>query len=231
MDRKLKQELSEYFEAPKPEKKRAFVRQFGLQKINMPYMVFMQARYISKWVWLLSALVCGLTVYVAANAEIKYVGAIFACIPFLVMVSVTESTRSYRYGMEELELSARFSLKSIVMARMVMLGLGNLAVLACTLLLLGDMGQVNAVYVIAPYFLTAGGGLCIVRKMRGNEGAFLCFGLAALVSAMQIYLPWQFESLFEPQNTWIWAVVCGLGFVATIREGYRTIRMAEVCEV
>ena len=55
----------------------------------------------------------------------KYVGAVYGLVPFLVLISVTESTRSYRYEMEELELSSRFSLKSIVMARMVILGVGG----------------------------------------------------------------------------------------------------------
>lgn len=231
MERKLKSELAEYFEAPHPERKREFVRRCGMPKISMLHMVLMQARYISKWVWLVSGLVCGFVVYVVVSAEVKYVNAVFACLPFLVMLSVTESTRSYRCGMEELEMSARFSLKSIVMARLLMLGVGNLVVLVGTIVLLGDLGQVSAAYAMAPFFVTAGGGLFIARKVRGNEGTYLCFGLAALVSGICLYLPWQFQALFTPRYGWVWVLVCVVGMILTGKESYRTVRMAENCIV
>lgn len=231
MERKLRNELAKYFEAPQLKRKREFVRQFGMPRISMPYMVLMQARYISKWVWLFSAFVCGLTVYMVVSAQARFVNTVFACLPFMVTLSVTESTRSYRCGMEELEMSARFSLKSIVMARLLMLGTGNLVVLACTIVLLGDLGQVSAAYAMAPFFVTAGGGLFIARKMRGSEGTFLCFGLAALVSGICLYLPWQFQALFTPEYGWVWMLVCVIGIFITGKESYRTVRMAENCVV
>lgn len=225
----LRIELAEYFEAPAPKGKRAFVRRFGMPEISLSRMVFMQARYISKWVWLFSAVFFGMVIYIAAAAEPRFLNAIYACIPFLVMLSVTETTRSYRHGMEELEMSARFSLKSIMLARMVMLGLGNLVVLLGTMLLLGDLGQGNGAYALTPYFLTAGGGLCIVRRVRGNESVFLCMGLAGLISGMILFLPLQFNLLFTSQYSGMWVLVCVLGIFVTVRESYRTIRMAENC--
>ncbi len=227
MKRKLKEELAEYYEAPKPTGKRAFIRQFGLQRINLFHVIAMQARYISKWVWIISGLFFGATCLAAQMAEWKHVSMVLAFVPFLVMLSVAESMRSYHYGMEELELTARFSLKSIVLARMVMLGLGNLVVLAGIMLMLRSEYQINIIYVMTPYFLTAGGGLCIVRRLRGGEGIFLCFGLAALICVLQLHLPWGFEVIFKPENVWIWVCACVLGMLVTIREGYRMIRMTE----
>lgn len=227
MKRELKEELAAYFEAPKPKRKRDFVRQFGLQEINLLRLTGMQAGYLSKWVWILSALLCGINYFIAEIAELKYVSLIFAFIPFLVMLSVTESMRSYRYGMEELELATRFSLKSIVMARMVMLGFSNLAVLACLMFGLGGRAQINVVYIMTPYFLTAGGGLYIARNLRGNESTFLCFVLAALVCMLELYLPWQFEVIFTPEYVWAWVLVCIAGIIVTVHESYRMIRMTE----
>lgn len=226
----IQEQLAQYFEAPHPERKRDFVRGFELPGISLIYMVWMQARYISKWVWAFSAFFCGLTMLVAAQTDARFVNAVYACIPFLVMISVTESTRSYRYGMAELEQSARFSLKSIVMARMVMLGLGNLAVLLGAVLLLGNRGQMTGIYAYTPFFLTAAGSLCIVRKVRGNEGTFLCFGLATLVSGSSLYIPWQFAVLLSPEYFWAWVLVCILGVFLTITESCRTIRMIDLCE-
>lgn len=225
MERKLKKELAEYFEAPTPGRKREFTRQFELQKINLFYVVLMQARYISKWVWMFSVAFFGTAILVTQIAEWRYVSIILGFIPFLVILTVTESTNSYVHGMEELELSARFSLKSIVLARMVMLGLGNFVVLAAVMLVLKN--QINITYVLAPYFLTAGGGLYIARNLRGKDSTFACFSLAALVCVLQLYLPWQFTFIMEPENTWIWVSLCVIGIVVTVRESYRTIRMTE----
>ena len=227
MERKLQKELAEYFEAPKPERKRTFTRQMGIQKINLFHIVLMQARYISKWVWIFSGVFLAIAVLMAQCTEWKYVSMILGFIPFLVMLTVTESTNSYVHGMEELELSARFSLKSIVLARMMMLGLGNFVVLAGVMFVLRNQMQINIAYVLAPYFLTAGGGLYIARNMRGKDSTFACFSLAALVCVLQLYLPWQFTFITEPPNTWMWVCLCVIGIMFTVRESYRTIRMTE----
>ncbi len=227
MERKLKKELAGYFEAPKPERKRAFTRQLGIKKINLFYVVLMQARYISKWVWLFSLAFFGTAILMTQVAGWRYVSMILGFVPFLVMLTVTESTSSYVHGMEELELSARFSLKSIVLARMMMLGLGNFVVLAGVLLMLKGRMQINITYVLAPYFLTAGGGLYLVRSLRSKDSTFACFSLATLVCVLQVYLSWQFKNIFEPANTWLWLGLCIIGIIITAREGYRTIRMTE----
>lgn len=227
MKRKLKNELTEYFEAPKPEKKQAFVRKYTMRKMNLSHIVAMQARYISKGVWIFSGLFFGITCLVAQIAEPGYVSMVLALIPFLVILSVTESVRSYRYGMEELELSTRFSLKSILLARMVMLGLGNFVILSAAMLLLKGTLQVRMVYWMAPYFLTAGGSLYIVRKLRGNESTFPCFALAASVCALELCLFMRADVFFAPKYAWVWIGACVIGVIMAVRESYRTIRMTE----
>ncbi len=225
MERKRREELAVYFEAPKPERKQAFVRQSGLPKMNLWHVVAMQTRYVSKGVWICSVLFFGAAFLIAQTAEQRYMNMVLGFVPFLVMFSVTESTRSYRYGMEELEMSARFSLKSIVMARLVMLGLGNLAMLTGAMLVLRSQMQVNPIYFMTPYFMTAGGGLYIVRSVRGKESNMLCFALAAFVCVATLCLPWQFKDVYLPQNAWIWTCACVAGVMLTIRESLCTIRM------
>ncbi|MBQ6695153.1 MAG: hypothetical protein IJN16_00440 [Lachnospiraceae bacterium] len=227
MNHKQKEVLAEYFAAPKPVKKGAFVRQFGLPHMNLWHVIVMQAKYVSKWVWICSILLFGAAFGVAQIAEQRYVSVVLGFVPFLVMFSVTESTRSYRHGMEELEMSARFSLKSIVMARMVVLGMGNLVVLTGVTLVLSSQVQLHPVYLLTPYFLSASGGLYIVRKVRGKESSMLCFALAAFVSIFMLLLSWERCSIYLSQNIWIWACACVAGVIMTIREGLCTIRMTE----
>ncbi len=227
MERKRRKELAAYFEAPGPERKQLFIRQFKLPKMNLWHITAMQARYVSKGVWIFSALFFGGAILIAQTVEQKYVNMALGFVPFLVMFSVTESTRSYRCGMEELEMSARFSLKSIIMARMAALGLGNLAALTGAALVLGSRAQINPVHLLTPYFLTAGGGLYIVRNVRGKESSLLCFGLAAFVCVTIVCLSWRFNDIYLPQSVWIWACVCAAGIMLTVGESLRTIRMTE----
>lgn len=228
MKDKLKEELKIYFEAPKPREKRDFVRKYGVPQVNWFHLVGIQAGYISKRVWVFSAVLCIVTFSFIEMVEARHAGMVLALIPFLVMLSVTESIRSYRYGMEELELATRFSLKSIVMSRMILLGVVNFAVLLCLMLVLGCKAQINVLYIMVPYFLTAGGGLYIVRKVRGNESTFLCFVLSALVCVLELYLPWQFTELFTREYVEVWVLIFIAGVVVTARESYRFIRMTEV---
>lgn len=227
MKRKRREELSVYFEAPKPERKQSFVRKFGLQKMNLFYMAFMQARYISKGVWIFSALFFGSVCLAAQIADSRYVSMVLGAVPFLVMFSVTESMRSYRYGMEELELSARFSLKSIVLARMMILGLGNFVVLTGVMLLLRSNMQIHMVSVMTPYFLTAAGSLYLVRHLRGTESTFPCTVLATVVCVLELYLPGQCSTLFTVQYAGVWVCVCVIGVMVTAYESYRIIRRTE----
>ena len=227
MERRLKEELMKYYEAPTPQRKQTFVRKIGVQKINLSYLIMLQMKYISKWSWFCSVLFCILTYGMAYTVEDKYVSVVFAILPFWVMISVTESMRSYRYGMEELEFSTRFSLKSIVMARLLVLGVGNLITLIVLSGILSSSPNFHILHVMTPYFLTAGGGLYIVRNIRGSENTMYCFGLATLICVLELIMQWEYEEFFLQRYTDFWAVVCVAGVLFTIRESYRTIRMTE----
>lgn len=227
----LKQNLSLYYEPPKPQRKRVFIRQLGIPKINLFHLVAMQAKYISKWIWILSMIFCILiykmTDYIQNAVELKYLSSILAILPFLVMLSLTETVHSYRYKMDELELSTRFSLKSIVMARLLLLGMGNGAVLLFTGWMLRNKTDFSMLYVITPYFLTTSGGVFIVRTVRGNENTFFCFLLAGVISGFQVALPWQWSELFLPKYSLVWSLVCIVGIMITIKESYQMIQMTE----
>ena len=227
MERRLKEGLKYYYEAPVPQRKEEFIRRLGIQKINLSYLVILQARYISKWAWFGSILFCILTYVMSCTLDDKYVGVVFAILPFWVMLSVTESMRSYRYGMEELELSARFSLKSVVMARLLVLGVSNLIELAVLSTILGSSANFHVLYVMTPYFLTAGGGLYIVRNIRGHENTMYCFILAAIVCILELIIQWEYKEIFLQSYINVWAVLCMAGVLFTIRECYRNIRTTE----
>lgn len=88
---------------------------------------------------------------------------ISALLPFAAVSVVTEQNRFHIFLMSELEMAARFSLKSVVLARMEILGIVHLLVLlflipVCARLHGASVFQ-TGLYLLVPYLLTADAGL------------------------------------------------------------------------
>lgn len=232
MKRKLKKELMLYFQAPVPKRKTKFIRSLEMPKLRLRDVLWSQVRYISKLVWLLSGCFFVASYWAGRFAEPRYLIAVFALIPFLVMLSVTECMRSCRYGMEELEQASRFSLKSVILTRMILLGLGNIILLILLsvvwgVFLQGISGWRCLLYLMSSYMLTASGGLVITRKMRGRECVPACFGFAVFVCGTELCLFSLFPAAFAPENEMYW-LAAGIALAIVLgREVMRIVRLAQ----
>lgn len=228
MNKDLKKALSAAFEAPPPQKKRAFFRNVPLNYVNHFSFLLSQAGYIRKTTWALSVAVLALAVAAGRYAPRDAMWVMAALMPFAALTAVSESSRSSLHGMEELELAARFSLKSVIMARMGLIGLAHL-VLFCLLAPLArsisGVGLIRtAVYLITPYLLTTLLGLTVVRRVRGREGLYVCGGVSLLVGGLNAALQ---SELYAPERFPWWLAVLALLAVFTGREYYNTIKKTE----
>lgn len=133
MKQHLRQELKNVFDAPQPLHKRAFLRALEQPKISIFAFVLTQLGYIRRWVWIVSALVFVLSAAGAAGLPSDTVWVASALMPLLALTVVSESGRSQNYEMAELEMATRFSLRSVVLARLGILGMENLIVLVLLL--------------------------------------------------------------------------------------------------
>ena len=182
-------------------------------EVRLFNLILTQASYIRGWVWAVSALVF-LAVLVGAVVLLWDMAWVVAALtPFLALAAVAEDVRSENYGMAEIEMATRFSLKSVVLARFVVLGAENLLVL-CLLLPLGiknnAMEPLQAgVYMLVPFLLTTYIGLCIVRRIREREGMYLCGGMAVCVSlgaySARLHGMWLFRA--DVLGWWIMGIV------------------------
>lgn len=227
MNKELIQRLKQVYQAPEPVGKEKILWKTHSRKISLWNMLLIQIRYISLWTWIASVGLFLSIVIFSYMFDSRMMGAVFSLTPFLVMVSVSESVRSITYGMKELELSARFSLKSVMMAKMGILGSENLLILILSALMIPRSFWQNALYLLVPYLLTAFGNLAIVRRWAGKEAIYACGGLAALVSVIGTIITTWYPRLFDvkAQNLWGLALI-GL-MVLTIREGYKIIQKTE----
>lgn len=248
----LKEELQCAFAAPKPQRREAFLqllseRSLGteqsletdrLLKTGLPSFVLSQVMYISKGIWWLSAAVFAAACLLTASPGMagdrnqnQVIWGISALAPLFAMTVIAESGRSQSFRMAELEMATRFSLRSVALARLGILGLENLGML----ILLAFMGRggdgagqdgsiVQAgLGILLPYLLTSFLGLWIVRRFRGREAVYYCFGMAACISILVFMTPGHMRYPEQERNLLWWAAAAFALGVGTIKQYVRLV--------
>ena len=151
----------------------------------------------------------------------------FALTPLLAVGILAETGRSYRWKMAELEYAARFSLRSIVLARMFLVGLidtaGLLIVTAAVRSYLTYSLLRVFLYMMVPYLLAAFLGSLYERK-KGTDAGLGSIVICLLSSAVFAAAPIFVSILYEESLTIIWAaafilLICSLA--ASVREQMR----------
>ena len=164
----MKKVLEEAFAAPEPTRKKEFMRKINQPQISTFSFMLSQISYIRKRVWLVSVLISVLALMIAEYVGADCIWVIASLMPFVALGAITESVRSTTFHMAELEMASRFSLKSITLARLGVIGLLHFAVFCIlvpftcrnALLPLGKVG----IYLFVHYLLTTVLGLVASRK-------------------------------------------------------------------
>ncbi len=233
MNRYLRQKLQKAFEIPMPDRqeKARFLRTLPRPRISMCQFLLTQIAYFRKWTLVLSVLFLLPALLGARRIDPDTLWILSSLIPFLGLLAVTEGTRSAAVGMQEFEMSTRFSLKSVMLARLSVLGLLDVLVLCCLIPLCHISSNLTLLQtglcLLVPYLLTVNISLCLARRFHGREALYGCMSAAALVSMGNwglhpiadfiyqfSYLPW-----------WIILSVLLMGRMA--QEIYRTVKQTE----
>lgn len=232
MNRYLKQEIKKAFAVPEPnqQEKARFLRTLVRPRISMWQFIFTQIAYLRKRTLILSILFILPALTGARHVDPDALWILSALIPFLGLLAVTESTRSAMYGMQELEMSARFSLKSVVLARMSVLGLLDTLVICCLIPLcrISNTSLLQTgIYLLVPYLLTVNISLLFTRLFHGREAFYSCMCATVLISmgSFGLHLTADFIYQFSYIHWWIILSAVLIGRMA--REIYQTIKQTE----
>lgn len=232
MDNKLKQALAEAYRAPAPMRKAAFLKRHRRRELGRWELVAVQIRYIRWWVWGLSLALFGGILWMASPA--RGMGGWYAAAftPFLALLMVLEHRRARACQMEELELACRMARHSVILARMVVLGLFHLALLAGLTPPLAAWGAAGmartGVYLLTPYLLTAALGMELTRRVRGRECLLACGGAAVLVSMLGVFLINFRPELYRPQHLPLWGLALALAALAAGAEIILSLKEREL---
>lgn len=220
MNRKLKNALQSTFEAPNPMNKEKFLRELNYPKTTYKEFFISQISYIRKRVWCFCILlVAGVfTINKCMNNEIllfnntKLIWSISAIFPFLALLSVTELFRSLFYNIEELEMSCRYRLLDVVIAKATILGIGNFTVFIAILYVVdGSCGYGllrTSLYLILPYLMTCFGSILVLKHVRGRESLYYCGLVACFVSVMDAMGAVSKQIIYNENFIGVWSVLC-----------------------
>lgn len=231
MNEQMKRDLQQLYQAPEPVQKREFLKQFDDTEISNLEFLRMQIPYIHKWNWILAGAIFLMALMGSKAAGDGTAWCLAACVPFLALATVAEISQSSRWGMSELELSARFSLKLVTLARLLILGVGNLILLAVLLPAICVWQHVSVLYsginIMIAYLLSTFLNLVIVRKIHGKESLYVCLGGTVLVSAGYMMLGYLSVKLYELVNVRMWLGIFFLLILLTGRELSRMVKQTE----
>ena len=200
---------------------------------GLPAFVLSQITYISKGIWWLSAAVFAAACLLAASPGMagdrnqnQVIWGISALAPLLAMTVIAESCQ-----MAELEMATRFSLRSVALARLGILGLENLGMLILFVFMGrgGDgAGQGGSMVqaglgILLPYLLTSFLGLRIVRSFRGREAVYYCFGMASCISILVFMTHDHIRYLYQERNLLWWAAGTFALGVGTVKQYVRLV--------
>ncbi len=233
MKKEMRQALERAFEAPQPLGKQHFLKVHKGKRyyIGMDEFILLQVGYIRKSTWMLSAVVflLGITVSLLMRPEIIWV--LSASMPFLALTVISEWMRSVAYGMLELEQATRFSLKSVLLARLGILGMVNFMMfLFCLFLgrMQPDMELLKALVCLAtPYLATVFFGLWIVRKTGFRESEYVCLGIAAIISVCGLLIRLSAKTLLRAEAVKWWGLLALVLAVLVIGEFYKGLERTE----
>lgn len=233
MKKYLRQQIQRAFEAPMPNQreKARFLRMLPKAKISTWQFILAQLSYLRKWVLALSILLLFPALIGAYYISQDTLWVISSLIPFLGLLAVTESTRSAMYGMSEFELSTRFSLKCVVLARLSILGGMDMIVLcfliplccACSKFSLLQTG----IYLFVPYLLTVNLSLWLTRVFHTKEAVYGCAGVAIAVSVTNAGLHFMADFVYQASYMNRWMILFFLLIGKMIYELYYTMKQTE----
>ena len=235
MNRKLKEGLQAAFDAPPPKRKNGFLLSLNFPKTNRLDFMAAQAGYIRKRVWVIALLSSALALLVPRlQPDESALGAIWIAssfLPFIALAGITEIARSASYNMAELEMSCRYTLSDIVLARLLILGCANMAVFAAVMASLRMLGNIEmprlGAYLLVPFLLTSALSLFVLNRLRSKESVYICGGISCFVSILNALLSSQYRTAFSGEYTAFWGAAVFVLLLWTSGEIIKLIRKTE----
>lgn len=235
MNKTLKMQVKAAFQIPLPTRKYEFLDNYNFPKARYRDFVISQIGYIRKRNWLIS-----LSLIISAFFYLRYeyienltsiLWVISSVFPFIALIAILEISRSTSYRMSELEMSCKHSLSDIVLVRLGMLGVFNIAIIIVLIFLLNKWSDYGiwriGLYISVPFLLTCALSLIILNHVKVRETSYICGGTSGLVSLINSVFVYQTKSLLNEQYLILWGIVVFILFIVLIMQVIKLLKNVE----
>ncbi|MGI6174982.1 MAG: hypothetical protein ACOYJC_02230 [Christensenellales bacterium] len=201
------------------------------QRERIRYSVFLlrQIRFVGAPIWLLQGLLllCAFWLFgfadigTVSNLAPRHLPVLLGCFAvFIAMTSIPFIGRSVRYRMLETEMATRISIPKLLLARISIIGISNVLLLAVSFLFASKKAEFGAgsvaLYLLVPYLVACCG--CLFIQAYANKGyqgfvsTAFCFSLTALLFVLYKAAP----MVYDQASTPVWGVLCAVCAVILI---------------
>lgn len=153
--------------------------------------IFLQATYLSRWIWLVQAALLTLVFYYSSqSSQMLVFTSMMLLAPCLTLVLLYELSKSFHNGMWEMEASCRYNLQQILAMRICFLSGTDAAILLAALLcfrMVGGSLWHFALFVLIPFFLSSAICLGILRRYANRVSQY--FVTAVTLSFLFVLMP------------------------------------------
>lgn len=198
-----------------------------------------QLRFLNRMVFLGQALWLGLFLWAVWMGEGVFWENGILCIlsmapPLLLLLSVDEMARVYNRSMLEIECTTKYSLKEVVLSRLLISGTTNGAILLAGILLAGSHSGValleTLVYSLTPLVLMICLLLLLMKRWKGEQLKYVsvcCYVFLVLMILVGRSRPW---NIYRENFLGIWLLLLLGGIVGCIRQLHSLLRCLDSFE-
>lgn len=196
--------------------KQAYKKRLLSKRIGFWEFIAMQVRFIGHWVWIAQAVFLLAFLFILSRCRIGTADmqSIFLMLssvaPLIAFVGFPEIMKSYAHNMEEIEASTRFSMRKLMGARMLILGLSDLCSLTI-ILAASAAGNASLIlrmilYLFVPFNLTCCACMTVLNHVKSRYAGYYC--AAICIACMMIFyrLPWS-AHYYETAAMGVWIIL------------------------
>lgn len=227
MNNDIKERLKSVCTVPDPKRKDSFLKDHRKKEISIKELYIIQFSYIAPVIWILSAVIVAVLLVISIYAEGYAVWVTSAFMPVLSTIAMTENHKSEIYQMNELEMSARFSIKTITMIKMSIFGIVH-SIILIMLSLLSSLNSIySLVYLLVPYLITSNTSSILLRHYHGKSVLLGCLANSFIVSMVLFVLSKKSHHLYSAVMFPYWVVVLVLMLLLGIWNIFISLKRTE----
>lgn len=171
-------------------RKAEFIKKYQFRELNYLQILSMQFQYMGPQLALLCGCVLAVLLGAAVNVSENFARFIAVLVPVAALIAMTGLGRSSAYAMDEIEMSSRFSLRTLRIMRIGIVGIAGLFVMlavSCALKILTGAAFLPAVaFAAVPYLLTTFLSMLLIRHWHSPHNIYGCAVIAGCISVLAL---------------------------------------------